>query len=197
MLKNGGFSVRNVLTLVVMALGLSACAFTPHDVAVTAKAPTEQSTVGAGTNLFLEVIDDRESTVVGQRGVGLQGADITSNQIMSVLEQEIAAGFKAHGFNVVDSAGASDVEVEARLRAFKFFIESGFFSGAENTSVAIGVEGKRGTDDYDRVYRSSSEDTALVVPAAASIDEKLNASLQNVLSQMFADKKLMEFLTTP
>lgn len=185
---------RGLFSSVVIALALSACAFTPHDVGITAKAPTDVSSVGNGTNIVIELVDDRESTTVGQRGAQMMGADITASQIVSTLENELIAGFEAKGFNVVENSNAADAEVEARLRAFKFFIETGFFVGAENTSVAIGIEGKKDGDDYDRVYRSSSDEDALVVPAASSIDEKLNASLTDVLNKIFSDKELLEFL---
>lgn len=122
------------------------------------------------------------------------GANITADQVISTLERELTAGFEAKGFSVVTSSEAADSEVEARLRAFKFFLETGFFSGSENTSVAIGIEGKNQNKDYDRVYRSSSEHGTLLVPAAASIDEKLNAALSDVLNQIFSDEKLMKFL---
>jgi uncharacterized lipoprotein len=181
-------------TLVAAAGLLSACAFTPHQVAVTAQAPTEPSTIGQGITLHLEVLDDRDSTVVGQRGAGMQGADITAPQIISTLERELKAGFEAKGFRVVSTDAGADAEVEARLRAFKFFIETGFWAGAENTSVVIAVEAKRQGDDYDRTYRSSSEDEIQVVPEGSAIDVKLNATLSTVLNQIMSDNKLMGYL---
>ncbi|MFQ5565649.1 MAG: YajG family lipoprotein [Paracoccaceae bacterium] len=179
---------------ILTAMTLSACAFTPHEVEITAQAPTDASSVGAGISLYLEVIDDRDSPVTGQRGAGMQGADITAPQIMAALERELTAGFEAKGFQVLSTDAGADVDVEARLRAFKFFIETGFFVGAENTSVVIGVEAKRLSDDYDRTYRASNEEAAMFVPAGSSIDEKLNAALSAVLAQIMSDEKLMAFL---
>ena len=183
-----------VLVGILSALLLSACAFTPHLVAVTAQAPTEPSTIGQGITLYLEVIDDRDSPIVGQRGAGMRGADITAPQIISTLGRELKAGFEAKGFRVVSTNAGADAEVEARLRAFKFFIETGFFVGAENTSVVIAVEAKRSGDDYDRTYRSSSEDATMVVPGGSAIDVKLNAALSTVLDQIMSDKKLMGYI---
>ncbi len=187
--------MRNVCLAGLVAMVLSACAFTPHDVAVNAQAPRTSSTVGQGVSLSLQVIDDRESTVVGQRGAGMQGADITANQVMSVLERELKAGFEAKGFRVGSADAEADIEVEARLRAFKFFIETGFFAGAENTSVVVAIEAEKLADDYDRTYRSSSEESTLVVPAGSSIDQKLNVSLSEVLRQIMSDARLMSFLS--
>ncbi len=186
--------MSRVFICVMCAMMLSACAFTPHEVKITAKAPTEASSIGAGISLYLEVIDDRDSLVTGQRGAGMQGADITAPQLMAAVERELKAGFEAKGFHVLSSDAGADVEVEARMRAFKFFIETGFFVGAENTSVVIAVEAKKLGDDYDRTYRASSEEASMFVPAGSSIDEKLNATLSHVLLQIMSDEKLMAFL---
>lgn len=173
---------------------LSACAFTPHEVQLTASAPKNQSSVGQGVTLYLDVIDDRDSTVVGQRGGGMQGADITAARVMPTLERELKAGFEAKGFRVVSTKVGADAKVKARLRAFKFFLETGFFSGAENTSVVVALAAEKLGDDYDRTYRSSSETGTLFVPGGSSIDKKLNAALSRVLSEIMSDQKLMAFL---
>ena len=182
---------------VLSAVGIAACAFTPHEVAVNASAPVEPSSIGAGRTIYLEVIDDRETEVVGQRGAGMQGADITASQVMPTLERELIAGFTAKGFSVSTTDRNADAEVEARLRASRFFLETGFFAGAKNTSVVVGIEADNGRDDYDRTYRSSSEDSTMVVPAGSDIDAHLNAAFTEVLRQIMADDALMEFLATP
>ncbi len=111
--------MSRVLVGVLSALLLSACVITLHQVAVTAQAPTEPSTIGQGITLYLEVIDDRDSLIVGQRGSGglsgLKGADITAPQIISTLGRELKAGFEAKGFRVVSTNAGADAEVEARL----------------------------------------------------------------------------------
>ena len=103
-------------------------------------------------------------------------------------------GFEAKGFGIVDNKTAANARVEARLRAFKFFIESGFWTGAENTDVVIAVEARNGADDYKKVYRMSGEESALVVPGGEDIDQKLNAGLTQVLGQIMRDEQLMQFL---
>jgi uncharacterized lipoprotein YajG len=156
---------------------LSACAFTPHEVKMTASAPTETSTIGKGITLNVEVHDDRDSPVVGQRGAGMHGADITAPQVIPTLEREFKAGLEAKGFTVQLGSVGADAEIEARLRAFKFFIETGFFVGAENTSVVVAIEARKSGREYNRTYRVSDEEATMFVPEGASIDEKLNAPL--------------------
>lgn len=180
--------------LAVASLFLAACAFTPHEVDVTAEAPKTPSTVGNGISVFLQVIDDRESQVVGQRGAGLVGADITAKQVVPVIEQELTLGLQAKGFTVLTKDQPNVIEIEARLRAFKFFIETGLFSGEENTDVAIALEAEDGRDDYDQVYRSNDEEGVFFVPGGDAIDAKLNAGLTQVLTLIMTDQDLIDFL---
>ncbi len=199
-----------VLAFVLSSILLTSCAFTPHEIAVTAKAPTTPSSIGKGVTVALEVLDDREDIVVGQRGAGMRGADITVKDIIPALERELRNGLEAKGFTVVSGGtsgstagnvdtnlvgnGEPDVDFEAKLRAFKFFIESGFWSGAENTSVVINVEAVKGGQDYEKSYRFNSEESAMVVPEGSEIDDALNAALSEVLAQIMRDQQLMSFL---
>ncbi len=124
------------------------------------------------------------------------GADITSAQIMPIIERELRTGFAAKGFTIANDGVPADATVTARLRAFKFFIETGFWTGAENTSVAIGINADRGVKDYEQVYRYSTEDRTMVVPKGTEIDEALNAALADVFRQIFADQQLMQFIAS-
>ncbi|MCA8929436.1 MAG: hypothetical protein KDC18_15335 [Alphaproteobacteria bacterium] len=186
--------MRLLAFAIILPLLATSCAFTPHEVAVTAKAPATPSDIGKGTTIALETLDDRETLVVGQRGVGMQGADITARQVMTALKTQLETGFRAKGFDVTDQSDGQRPEVEARLRSFKFFIESGFFTGAENVDTAIAIEARKNGKRFHQIYRSSSENRTLVVPGGATIDQKLNASLTDVLQQIFADNTLMRFL---
>ena len=172
----------------------SACAFTPHEVSITAEAATTPSSIGDGVSVAFSVVDDRDDLVVGQRGVGMQGADITANGLIPAVEKELKEGIEAKGFRVISMGEAADADFTANLRAFKFFIESGFWTGAENTNVAIRVEAKKGNRDFKRMYRSDSENRAMVVPTGEAIDAKLNAALTDVLTKILEDEELMKFL---
>lgn len=185
--------LRSIIGLFACTL-LGACAFTPHQIPITATAPKVESSVGDGIVLSLEVLDDRDSTVVGQRGTGMMGADITAPEVIAALERELTAGLEAQGFTVVPANSRADVDLEARLRAFKFFIETGFWTGAENTDVVVAVEAERAGEDYDRVYRASGETASIFVPGGEAIDQKLNAAFNSVLSQIMNDDALIAFL---
>ncbi len=142
----------------------------------------------------MDVVDDRDDLVVGQRGAGLQGADITAKDIIPALEREMKRGLEAKGFRVVSSTEPANAEVQANLRAFKFFVETGFWTGAENISVVVKIEAERGGDDFERNYRVSEEERVMAISAGEVIDVKLNGALSFVLEKIMSDEELMAFL---
>ena len=124
----------------------------------------------------------------------MQGADITANGIIPAIEKELKEGIEAKGFRIVSMGDAADADFEANLRAFKFFLETGFWTGAENTNVAIRVDAKKLDREFVRMYRSNSEERTLVVPDGEAIDTKLSAALSEVLTDILEDRELMKIL---
>jgi hypothetical protein len=93
--------------------------------------------------------------------------------------------------------GAAPQAVTFRLRAFKFGIEQGFFTGGRNATASIAVEGTRGTAQYQNVYRSNDEERITAVPTEGSINTQMNSALDAVLIKAFADQRLSAFLKGP
>ncbi len=178
------------LAFVLCSILLTSCAAKPHDVAITAEAPSTPDSVGNGITVALHVIDDRDDVVVGRRG----GVDITANDIVSGLEKELKRGLEAKGFTVVSAGSDADAEFEARLRAFEFFIEPGFLSVAANVTVAINVEAKTRGTDFDRRYRHSVDERRRRVLGDSAVDQMLNAALSEILAQIMRDADLLDFL---
>lgn len=188
MLKKGALLIS--LTMLV-----SACAYTPHDVQIDAQAPAINSDAGQGKKLGLRIFDDRPSTTVGQRGAMNIGADITADQLMDRFEEEVTDAYAAQGFEIVDYNNPSaDARLEASMRNFNFFIESGFWTGANNVDIVIKADAKNGRRTYAETYRFQSEERMLVVPDAESISTSLNAGLSDVLTKMTTDSQLRNVL---
>ncbi len=181
---------KHALACVLCGILLASCAYVPHEVAITAEAPSTPDSVGNGVTVALHVIDDRDDVVVGRRG----GVDITANNIVSGLEKELKRGLEAKGFTVVSAGSDADAEFEARLRAFEFFVVPGFLSVAVNTTVAINVEAKTRGMDFDRSYRLSADERRRRVLGDSAVDQMLNAALSEILAQIMRDADLLDFL---
>lgn len=186
---------RSVLAVFLLVLG-SGCAFTPHEVQMSAAVPRMTSDIGKGITVGLRIIDDRDSSTVGQRGVGMQGADVSANALIPHIERQTQQllsdkGFKVVGYN--DNTN-TDAKLTVSMRAFKFFIETGFWTGANNVEVILKSEARNDAEDYVNTYRFNTEERMLVVPDGAGIDDMLNSALLDVFTQMAADGELFEFL---
>jgi uncharacterized lipoprotein YajG len=188
---------KKITLLFAIAILVSACAYTPHDVQIDAQAPIINSTAGEGTKLGLRIFDDRPSTTVGQRGAMNMGADITANQLMDRFEDQVNESYEAQGFEIVEyNDPSADARLEASMRNFDFFIESGFWTGANNVDIVIKADAENGRKTYAETYRFQSEERMLVVPDAEKISASLNAGLTDVLTKMTTDSQLKEVLTS-
>ena len=177
---------------------LGACAYPPHKVTLDAKALTDTAKVGNKAILALDVTDNRDGTVVGQRGGDMMGADITVEDLAQNVRHELKSGLEARGFVIVGVTQKADVELVARLRAFKIFFKSGaFYTGILKTNIAINIIAERGRRKYRKIYRHDNKKYVLVFPEGSEIDKKLNTGLNDVYRKIIYDDALMKFLAKP
>ena len=180
--------------LLMTALFISGCAFTPHSVDLQPQVSVAQSSVGAGTRLYMRFIDERDDMVVGHRAVGENGAKITAEQLPSMVEAQLREGETKKGYALVPSQDGSDATVTFRLRSFKLGLEKGFWSGGQNVAAALSVDARRASKDYSSVYRHESEKRIQVVPDGHEIDQVMTAALSEILSKALSDDNLDLFL---
>ena len=190
-MKQKLFRILAIFALLSLAGG---CAYTPHDVSMTATAPIYSTEIGSGSTIGLRFIDDRDSKTVGQRAVGMTGADISANNIGLYLEDQLEEIFKRNGFEVVDYNDATGPKVTISLRTFKFFIEQGFWTGANNVDVSMKADARNDNGDYLKNYSYTQEERIVVIPDASGIDAMMNAALSDVLTKLSVDADLMKFL---
>lgn len=181
--------------LLMTALFISGCAWTPHSVDLQPQVSTAQSSVGTGTRLFMRFVDERDDMIVGHRAVGDNGAKITAEQLPSVVEGQLRDGETKKGYTLVPSQEGSDATVTFRLRSFKLGIEQGFWSGGQNVAAALTVDARCGLKDYNNVYRHESEKRIQVIPDGHEIDQVMTAALSEILSKALSDDNLDLFLT--
>lgn len=176
------------------ATTLSACAFTPLDTALTPSATVPSSTLGQGSKLYFSFVDDRDDTVIGHRGVGNNGAEITVPSLPDTVQTSLRNDLTNQGFTLTSNADGADASVTFRLRAFKFGLAQGFWSGEEDTAATLEVAAQRGARGYNQVYRFNDVTRIQVVPDEDGVKAKLNAALDGVLGKAYADQALNQFL---
>lgn len=183
------------IVIAAACLCVAGCAFTPHEVRLQPMPSVAGSTIGRGTLVYYRFSDERDDTTVGHRSVATVGAKISAPDLASTIDRELRRGIQAKGYEISPDQSAASSAVTFRLRSFKFEIETGFFSGAQNASAVLAVDALRGGRAYTNVYRSGSEQRIMVVPGGDAIDAQMNTALTSVLQQALSDGNLDLFLT--
>ena len=185
------------ITLLMLVGVLGGCAWTPHQLELSATSPQKtKQKVGKGVKIKVDVIDDRDQRVVGQRGVGAIGSDISSPQLLNYFRRQVIQGFQSRGFLLISDKETADARVLVYLRSFKWVTEQGFFTGGHNVFVSIKAEAKNSKTNGEivKTYQYDQEKRALFVASGGEINERMNAGLSDVLRQLFSDVELLRFL---
>ena len=186
---------HTLAALALVVMGMAGCVWTPHQVDLTAVPQrVGESKIGEGARIKVVVIDDRDQRVVGQRGVGAVGSDISSPQLLTHLERQVKRGFQDRGFVVVPDNEHAKVTVF--LRSFKWDTQMGFWTGGENVFVSIRADARNAMtkEEMVKTYHYDDERRVLVVAFGDEISKRMNAGLTGVLDQLFSDDVLMRFL---
>jgi uncharacterized lipoprotein YajG len=176
---------------------LSACAFAPQQAKIAPTVQVAATTEGKGVSVALRVVDERDSKSIGNRGSAYgKAAKITStDDVSAIVHNQIRDGLINKGFNVVPFDASAPVTLSVEIRALSYDTSVGFWTGGVEIKSALKAIGKRGTSEYEKLYRSDEEKRVAVVPTAAKNEEWINASLTDVLTQLFNDTGLMRHLT--
>ena len=185
---------RNAFFAVAPLFCLGACAFTPASVALTPSAVQTEDNVGQNTPVAFRFVDDRDDVVVGHRSMGDNGAKISAPDLPKLVEAKLREGLEKKHFILVPDGAPAPQSVTYRIRAFKFGIEEGFFTGGQNAAASIAVDASRGISAYQNVYRYNDEERIMVVPTESAINTQMNTALDAILIKAFADQKLYAFL---
>ena len=171
-----------------------ACTWSSHEANIYIAQPTVQPNIANGQEIIFTILDDRDETSIGNRGVGRVGAKVSAQDPVGQIERIIRQGLLEKGYILTSIYGENTKQLLVRVRALNFHHEMGFWSGSENTTVVIAAEAENGNLDYRQTYRYSNEDKAVFVAGGKEIDDHLNAGLNLVVSELLNDRALDQFL---
>lgn len=179
---------------VLVALVTVGCTFTPKELTLEAKPTLTNSNVAEGTVIHFSFIDDRDDVAIGVRGTGNMGSKITAQNLAEYVERELRTGLVEKGYRLVD-VGSDDVpSITYRLRAFKFSLNMGFWTGAENKTAIIRADANRNGKTFAETYRFDDEDRDVFVPGGKELNRELNEALAAVMSDALNDRTMDAFL---
>ena len=186
--------------LVALAALVGGCAFNPQAANLAPRATVASSNEGRNVAVGVRVLDERPSKSLGRRGAGLYGAaaEITSAQDLAVVvDEQVKDALRKKGFRPVDYSPNGDVRLTVELRLLEYSTSIGFWTGGIHVKGGLKAVASRGPESYERLYRVEKEDRVVVVPTAEANEAMINATLTELLSQLFDDIGLFRFLAAP
>ncbi len=187
--------ILQYIVLTVCCCFLTSCAFVSQKVRLTPEANIMMSNKGEGKVISLKVTDERNSNVIGHRGVNGGGGTITLDQdIRNIFEYEIARGLSRKGFKVVPSGRNGNRVLKIEIRALNYHLAMGFWTFGLHTKSAIKgialVNGK----SYEKFYKAEDEKRVAAAPAERENEKIINKIVSDVLEKMLNDYELIDFL---
>ena len=180
-----------VVAFVVLQCG--GCAFTAQSVKISPEVKATATVSGAGKAVQLVVSDERPSKVVGQRGVGGVGADITiDGDLQTIIADAIVSGLQKHDFVAGNQrpAGTGKLTVEIRNLSTKNIM--GFWSGTLRDEMSLkGIcHGANGAE-YEKMYNGLFETSIQVVPSGEANNRYVSATVSDAVNQLVNDDALL------
>jgi uncharacterized lipoprotein YajG len=196
-----GKEIRRMKTRWAMAILaasalMSGCAFQAQAVKIHADVRSAGIVDGGGKAVRLAVVDERPSKVIGQRGVGGAGADMTvEGDLISIVFDAIASGLGQRHFSPSKDAftGGSTLRVEIRNLDSKNIM--GFWAGTLRDEFSLkGICKSARGSDYEDMYNGLFETSVQVVPTGEANDRYVSSAVSDSVSKLVSDNSLLRCL---
>jgi uncharacterized lipoprotein YajG len=183
---------RLLLGLATLAAG---CAATPQILPVVpAVDVAADDTRGAGRSITVNVVDARDSEVVGYRVPGDASTAITTPaETLANIQRALEAGYRGLGFEVLPAGSSADIALEVRLTELGYRRAVGGVVRELRTGATLEATSVMPTKTVTAVYHDGQGKDTVLRPSLSTNADILNAHLGASLSKLVADARL----TTP
>jgi uncharacterized lipoprotein YajG len=187
--------IRLALVLVILSMS-SGCAFQAQAVKITPEIKSTSSVSGEGKSVQLVILDERPSQIVGQRGAGTAGADMTvDGDLQGIVAKAISDGLAQRRFaaQTQDSHDLSRLRVEIRNLQSKNIV--GFWAGTLRDEFSLKAVCKpvKGAD-YEQMYNGLYETSIQVVPTGDANNRYVSAAVSDAVNKLVNDDQLLRCL---
>ena len=188
-----------MVAVLVVAVGVGACALTEDKVAIDYLPPEAAAPVTGAAAVTLEVkgTDERQQyrDRIGTKknGYGMEMARITAtNDVVEVVRSGIERGLKAEGFGI----GPGGLTVSIELQNFYNNYRVGLVSAEAVAEVAFAlkVRNAAGTLIYNRFYSIANTYDGVFWMGGANAKASLEKATTLVVSQVLEDRALQDAL---
>lgn len=185
------------MVLVAALIFMSGCAFMEQKVEFAPQVDVQESKIGAGKKVALEISDERDGQVLGRRGTayGMAAKIKTTQDIKELFATEITKGLEKKGFVPVADSDKAARKLKIEIRLLQYEASTGFWTLGSEAKTTLKAVAQNDGKIYEQLYRiGSGEKRTVFVPTANSNSQLLNESVSNAISEVFRDNKLISFL---
>lgn len=183
--------------LALVAITSASCAWTAQKAQLRPQVSVPTANLGGGANVHVQTVDERTSDVLGNRGAGAVGAEISAPtaDVVGAVDQALTSGLRNLGFTIVPTASTDASELRVEVRALQYKVAMGFWAGSLDVDAALKAICIRGKDrGYEQLHRGHYEDSLQVVQGADNNNEYINSALSSAIDEVLRDRQLLECL---
>jgi uncharacterized lipoprotein YajG len=188
-----------LVVLTTLTLLSSCVSYNKEELKINFSPTKNYSNNGDGKKVGLNVVDVRDSNreLIGQKRLGSLVVVIKSDgNLIDLISGKVSKDLEQNGFKVVgfDSRSA-DKTLEVAILNLDYSAYREFFIGSSKIEVllkitAIDKSGSR----YSTTQSFELSKKHFIMPLITTDEKTINNALQEVLDEIFANKKLLEFL---
>ncbi len=150
--------------------------------------------IGAGAQVHVIVIDEREAKLVGYQKHGHFSRIVSLEDLATVLRGRLEKGLANLGFELLAAPDPSATTLAVRLVTFSYNVEH-FWRSARSGATALIIR------DSAAVFEKRYEPTPLTersklsgLVGADSVDQQVNAMLNDLVAKVLGDLELLHML---
>ncbi len=181
--------------LILLTALLTGCALSPQQVGVTPDITLAQNAPNVRGSVSVNVIDERNSQVVGSRG----GAYAKSSNL--TLAPDFSDAIKVAAEKNLKQMGL-EIDDQNPLITFNIYVDElnyrvpeGSYVTEVNLDAILRSEVQQGGKRFQGRYQAQSHHTVVKAPSEEKNEELINDVLNSALNRLFHDQALLKFLS--
>lgn len=179
------------------AIILAACAVSPQVVVVNPEINVAAAGNAQPVSVSVEVVDTRNSKVIGQRGgISSKTSDISTDENMTAaLEGKVGGALGQLGYTVVEKGKPAHVSLTVTITNLSYVAnyEHDTLQNIE-TKLEIRIVGKKNDREFTGNYTITNKKDVFLMPSELDNEVIVNKVFTSVLENMLKDQDLHSFI---
>ena len=185
-----------VLVISGMAAAIQGCSLKPQNLRIDPPIKVNESAVGNGRIIGLEVADTRTDRKLGEVG------DPNTKMVEVSVEEDPSAAVYARlqealaklGFEVVPHSEAMERMLQVEIRSLQLKSVKTAFTFETELRAEVGAHAGNGPEYYDRQFNVRTRKDGAAPPFEKDSTMLVNTAVSQALEDMLADEQLLELL---